>query len=103
MHMKLSTLLFYKIIFLSTYQSYHKIVKNYEVSEILLNLQANISLIAQTVKTACNASRFDPWIGKIPRRWKWQSTPVFLTVKSHGQWSLAGYSPLSHKESDTTK
>ena len=33
---------------------------------------------------------------------KWQHTPVFLPVKSHGQRSLAGYSPQGYKESDTT-
>ena len=26
--------------------------------------------------------RFDPWVGKIPWRRKWQPTPVFLTGKS---------------------
>ena len=30
--------------------------------------------------------------------WKWQPTPVFLPGKSHGQESLAGYSPWGHKE-----
>ena len=30
----------------------------------------------------------DPWVGKIPRRRKWQLTPVFLPGKSHGQRSL---------------
>ena len=34
--------------------------------------------------------RFDPWIGKIPWRKKWQLTPVFLPGKSHGQRSLPG-------------
>ena len=34
---------------------------------------------------------------------KWQSIPVFLPGKSHGQRSLAGYSPWDRKESDTTK
>ena len=29
--------------------------------------------------------RFNPWVGKIPWRRKWQSTPVFLPGKSHGQ------------------
>ena len=29
--------------------------------------------------------------------------PVFLPVESHGQRSLAGYSPWGHKESDTTE
>ena len=33
----------------------------------------------------------------------WQPTPVFLPGKLHGQRSLVGYSPWSHKESDTTE
>ena len=45
--------------------------------------------------------RFDPWVGKIPWRRKWQPTPVFLPGKPHRQRSLAGYSPWGHKESDT--
>ena len=32
---------------------------------------------------------------------KWLPPPVFLLGKSHGQRSLAGYSPWGHKESDT--
>ena len=36
-------------------------------------------------------------------RRKWQSTPVLLPGKSHGQRSLVGYSPWGHKESDTTE
>ena len=36
---------------------------------------------------------FNPWVGKIPWRRKWQPTPVFLPGESHGQRSLAGYSP----------
>ena len=46
----------------------------------------------------CNAG--DPgclWVGKIPWRRKWQPTPVFLSEKSHGQRSLAGYNPWGHK------
>ena len=35
--------------------------------------------------------RFDPWVGKIPWRRKWQPTLVFLPGKSHGQRSLTGY------------
>ena len=46
---------------------------------------------------------WDPWVGKIPWRRKWQSTPVLLPGKSHGQRSLVGYSPWGHKESDTTE
>ena len=37
--------------------------------------------------------RFDPWVGKILWRRKWQPTPVFLPGKSHEQRSLARYSP----------
>ena len=35
-----------------------------------------------------------------PLEQKWQLTPVFLPGTSHGQRSLAGYSPWGHKESD---
>ena len=42
---------------------------------------------------------FNPWVGKIRWRRKWQPTPVFLPGKSHGQRSLVGYSPWGHKES----
>ena len=51
----------------------------------------------------CRRHRFDPWVGKIPWRRKWQLTPAFLPGKSHGQRSLVGYSPWSHKESDMTE
>ena len=47
--------------------------------------------------------QFDPWVGKIPGRRKWQPTPVFLPEKSHGQRSLAGYSPWGCKELDPTE
>ena len=47
--------------------------------------------------------RFDPWIGTIPWRRKWQPTPVFLPGKSHGRGSPVGYSPWGCKESDTTE
>ena len=43
------------------------------------------------------------WVRKIPRRRKWQCTPVFLPGKSHGQRSLVGYSPWGCKESATTE
>ena len=46
---------------------------------------------------------FDPWVGKIPWRRKWQPTPVFLPEEFHGQKSLMGCSPQGHKESDTTE
>ena len=45
----------------------------------------------------CRRPGIDPWVGKIPWSKKWQPTPVFLPVKSHGQRSLAGYSPWGRK------
>ena len=42
-------------------------------------------------------------VGKIPRKSKWQPTPVFLPAKFHRQRSLAGFSPWGCKESDMTE
>ena len=36
-------------------------------------------------------------------RRKWQPTPVFLPGKSHGQRSLAGYSPWGYKKLDVNE
>ena len=46
---------------------------------------------------------FDPWVGKIPKRRAWQSTPVLLPAEFHGQRRLEGYSPQRRKESDMAK
>ena len=51
----------------------------------------------------CRRHGFDPWVGKIHWRRKWQSTPILLPEKVRGYRSLAGYSPQDYKESDTTK
>ena len=42
-------------------------------------------------------------VRKIPWRRAWLPTPIFLLGESHGQKSLAGYSPSGHKELDTTE
>ena len=44
-----------------------------------------------------------PGVKKIPWWRTWQPTLVFLSGKSHGQRSLASYSPRGHKESDMTE
>ena len=46
---------------------------------------------------------FNPWVGNISGRRKWQPTPVFLPGKSHGQRSLVGYSPWGREEWDMTE
>ena len=57
----------------------------------------------KSVCQQCGRPGFDPWVRKIPWRRQWQPTPVFLPGKFHGRRSLVGYSPQSHKESDTTE
>ena len=56
----------------------------------------------QSVCLQCERPRFNPWLGKIPWRRKWQPTPVRLPRTFHGLRSLVGYSPWGHNESDTT-
>ena len=46
---------------------------------------------------------WETYVRKIPQRRAWQPTPVFLPAESHGQRSLAGYSPWGAKESDMTE
>ena len=50
-------------------------------------------LVTQMVKTLCNTGD----LGLIPGL---EPTPVFLPEESHGQRSLAGYSPWGIKELD---
>ena len=50
----------------------------------------------------CRRPRFNSWVGKIPWRREWPLTPVSLLGESHGQRSLAGYSPWGCKELDMT-
>ena len=46
----------------------------------------------------------DLWVArKLVWRRKQLPTPEFLSGESHGQRRLAGYSPLCHKELDTTE
>ena len=46
---------------------------------------------------------FDSRVGEIPWRREWLPTQVVFPGEFHGQRSLMGYSPWSHKESDTTE
>ena len=45
----------------------------------------------------------DPCVKKLSWRRAWHPTPGFWPGESHGQRSLAGYSPWGCKESDTTE
>ena len=63
------------------------------------------SLVAQMVKNP--PAMQEMWVRSLgwedSWRREWQPTPVFLSGESHGQRSLAGYSPWGYKESDTTE
>ena len=53
-----------------------------------------------TFRLQCRRHRrlgVDPWVKNIPWRRAWQSTPVFLLEKPHGQRILAGYGPWDCK------
>ena len=82
--------------------------------ELLLELLMGLILTAGFAGGTCGKEslcqrrrherhRFDPWLRKIPWRRAWQPTPVFLSGESHGQRSLAGYSPRGCTELDVTE
>ena len=69
----------------------------------LLSLELTLWLRWSRVCLKCRRPRFDPWVGKIPWKRKWQPTLVFLPGEFHGWKSLADYSPWYCKESDMTE
>ena len=69
----------------------------------LQNGYCRIVIILSQNSLQCRRLGFDPWVGKIPWRRTWQSTPVFLPGEFHGQRSLGGFSPWDPKELDTTE
>ena len=72
------------------------------IKSVLLGL---LSLVAQMVRIClqCGRPGFNPGVGKIPWRWEWLHTLVFLPGEFHGQRSLEGYSLWGLKESDLTE
>ena len=58
-----------------------------QASQVALVVK-NPPAMQETVRRGC-----DPWVGKIPWKSVWQSTPVFLPGESCGQRNLVGYSP----------
>ena len=80
------------LLFLNILILWSNVQRGFPSGSVVKNLPAN-----------AGEEQFDPRVGKIPWRRRWQPTPVFLPGKVHGQRSLAGYSPWVHKESNTTK
>ena len=58
---------------------------------------------SKSICLQCGRPGFDPWVGKVPWRRKWQSTPVLLPGKAHGWRNLVGYSPWGCKDYDMTE
>ena len=69
------------------------------------NIHMGPSLVAQAVKNlpSIQENLVQPLNWKIAWRKSWQSTPVLLPGKSHGQKNLMGYSPWGLKESGMTE
>ena len=67
--------------------------------------QRTFGKVAQMVKNlpAMMEIQVQPWVERLLWRREWLPTPVFLPGESHGQKSLAGYSPWNRKEQDTTE
>ena len=77
----------------TSFISAHRVPWGFPVTLAVNNLPAHVG---------DRRDRFDPWARKIPWRSAWQPTPVFLPGESHGQRSLAGYSPWGCKEPDVS-
>ena len=66
-----------------------------QVTLVVKNLPANAGDIRDVSSI--------PGSGRSPWKREWQPTPVFLPGESHGQRSLAGYSPRGRTESALTE
>ena len=75
------------------------------IAYIYIYIYIYIYRVAQLVKNLLpgRRPRFDPWVGKIHWKRKWQPTPVFLPGEFYGHRSWAGYSSWGCKELDTTE
>jgi len=81
------------------YENYILEKINYRERILLTYTELHWWLSGKESACRCKRYRFDPWVGKIPWRRKWQPTPVFLPGKSHGQRNLLGYSPMGLQRS----
>ena len=69
-------------------------LKNFKFHCVKVRLHGGFSGGSVVKNWPANAGdMFNPWIGNMSWRRKWQFISVFLLGKSHGQRSLVGYSP----------
>ena len=70
-----------------------------EFKDIVMCIPFGLTSLAQSVKNL--PAMQETWVRflgqKMPWRRKWQSSPVFLPGKSHGQRSVVGSSPWGLK------
>ena len=75
--------------------------------DLVLLYYLNLASLVDQTAEHLPANAGDPGLilgsGRSPWRREWQPTPVYLPGESHGQGSLAGYSPWGHKELDMTE
>ena len=96
-------------LFLLGMYHFHTIVKLKIESQTMINRGQSVVVGfpggSDDKESACNAGDLGsiPRLGRSPGGGHGKPTPVFLPRESHGQRSLAGYSPWAHKESDTTQ
>ena len=67
------------------------------VAQVIMNLPAMQETQETRFWDAVLRRGFDPWVGKILWKRKWQPTPVFSPRKSHGQSIPVDYSPWGCK------
>ena len=80
------------------------------LSPVSLSLEgwggSQVVLVAENLPAKAGDVRdsgLTPGSGRYPWMRAWEPAPVFLSRESHGQSSLKGYRPQSHKESDMTE
>ena len=80
---------------------YYPRIMGFSQNCYVMGFQRNVDFPNSSIskESLCNAGDLGliPGLRKIPWRRKWQPTPVFLPGESHGQRSLAGYSPWGCK------
>ena len=75
----------------------------FKVTKAVKNLERKICHVRHVRKLTMEANDLSAKIYIILGLKQWQSTPVLLSGKSHGQRSLVGCSPRGCEESDTTE
>ena len=84
-------------------------LKNWEIWEMKIsNIIHKLKLCGAVVESTCQRRKLrrcgsDSWVWRILWSRKWQPTPGFFPGESHGQRSLAGYSPWGQTELDMTE